>query len=154
MCDLLCLRYFQNHLLHSMMLLDKTIKTKKFVTVRTERFYSLCFLNDTLLLIVVPYFSRNNQHNVFGYHEQFLLFLQVCDQQVCVSFDLLIFVLGPASASRMACQAVKVGQGFHEIAEWSLCLLRSFPCISNSYIPVPSQKLIQMLPFSTTLLTA
>ena len=38
MCDLLCLRYFQNHLLHSMMLLVKTIKRKKFVTIRTESF--------------------------------------------------------------------------------------------------------------------
>ncbi len=109
--------------------------------------------HDSLLLIVVAWFAFSSQHSVFEHHEQILLFLRACDQRVCASFGLLIFVSDPILASRMACQAVKIGQDFRKTIEWSLCLGRSFPCISNSYLLLPSQKPIQMPPFGTILLT-
>ncbi len=43
-CHLLCLRYFLSPLFHNMMLLIKTFKTKKFITVRTESFWFLFFI--------------------------------------------------------------------------------------------------------------
>ena len=56
MCDLLSLRYFQNHLLHSIMLLVKTIKTMKFVTIRTKSFYSLCCWMTRFSWLLLPVF--------------------------------------------------------------------------------------------------
>jgi hypothetical protein len=79
MCYLLCLRYFLNPLLHCMILLVKTIKTKKSVTVRLE----VSFLSyGSLFLIVVLCFSHSHQHNVFGQCAQILSFLRAFDRQL------------------------------------------------------------------------
>ena len=135
------------------MFLFKTIMTKKTSHNHYTWFLPFLLLLSSLILIVVAWYSRSNQCNVFGHCEQIFLLLRTCDQQVCASFVLLIFVLDPISTSRIANQVVMIVQDFHEMTEWSLCFLRSFPCISNSCLPVPSQKLIQMLSFGTTLLT-
>lgn len=68
-------------------------------------------------MAVVVYFSHTSQHNVVEDREQTFLFPEACDQLVCVLKNLLIVVLDQLSVSRLACQAVKIGQDFHKLQD-------------------------------------
>ncbi len=103
MCHLLYLLYCLNLFVHSMMLLVKTIETKKEICHNQNRRFLFSLLSlCSLLLIVVPCFSRSSQHSVCGHCAQDLPFLRACDQRVCASNDLLIIVWDQVSVSRMA----------------------------------------------------
>ncbi len=120
-------------LLYWVMLRIETIKTKVFITISTESFYSLrccCTCFSWLLLpdflIAASPASSNDAPRSF-------LFFELVIRQVCASNGLLIVISDYVSASRMTYQGVKIAKDSHQTVEKSCRLWHNFPCKSNSY---------------------
>ncbi len=119
--------------LYWVMLRIETIKTKVFITISTESFYSLrCCCTCFSWLLLPNFLIAASAASSNGAPRSFLFF-ELVIRRVCASNGLLIFVLDYVSASRMTYQGVKIAKDFHQTVEKSFRLWHHVPCKSNSY---------------------
>ena len=125
------------------MLRVKTIKTKICYNQSKKSLFSL-LLHGMLLLIVVPCFSCNSQHNVLGHRDQILAFLQADDPRVCALSGLLNIVSDHVLHSRIVHQEVKIAQDFGETVISSSFSYYNILCKSNKHLLLTFQISFQM----------